>query len=170
MLSAGTLATLEQRSYKRMQKVSVRAMLLCCFVYLLMGVTGFLAFGENTNGNVLGNLQPMLCANDWIVRSGVAGMAFAVTMAYPLNIFPIRFSVETALFYHKPHLDLPGMRTGIGVAAVACSLLAAIVAWQKFSKAYSWEDVGKAMPRLSSCLKMSQHIKALSQLSGFASD
>eukprot|EP00913_Durusdinium_trenchii_P004365 g4045.t1 len=28
---------LEQRSYKRMQKVSVRAMLLCCFVYLLMG-------------------------------------------------------------------------------------------------------------------------------------
>ena len=77
-------------------------------------------------------------------------------MAYPLNIFPIRFSVgfsvseppstiddqicpvcdlspgsnvrtdsqqpalelpfprkvETALFYHKPHLDLPGMRTG----------------------------------------------------------
>lgn len=117
---------LEQRSYKRMQKVSLRAMLLCCFVYLLMGVTGFLAFGENTNGNVLGNLQPMLCANDWIVRSGVAGMAFAVTMAYPLNIFPIRFSVETALFYHKPQLDLPGMRTGIAVAAVACSLVVAI--------------------------------------------
>eukprot|EP00434_Breviolum_minutum_P028108 symbB.v1.2.024864.t2/scaffold2382.1/size80501/3 len=117
---------LERRSYKRMQKVSVRAMLLCCFVYLLMGVTGFLAFGENTSGNVLGNLQPMLCANDWIVRSGVAGMAFAVTMAYPLNIFPIRFSVETALFYHKPHLDLPGMRTGIAVVAVACSLVVAI--------------------------------------------
>ncbi|CAL1155557.1 unnamed protein product, partial [Cladocopium goreaui] len=102
---------LEQRSYKRMQKVSLRAMLLCCFVYLLMGVTGFLAFGENTNGNVLGNLQPMLCANDWIVRSGVAGMAFAV---------------ETALFYHKPQLDLPGMRTGIAVVAVACSLVVAI--------------------------------------------
>ncbi|CAK9074290.1 unnamed protein product [Durusdinium trenchii] len=55
---------LEQRSYKRMQKVSVRAMLLCCFVYLLMGVTGFLAFGERTDGNVLGNLQ-LLGRSHW---------------------------------------------------------------------------------------------------------
>eukprot|EP00913_Durusdinium_trenchii_P006824 g6415.t1 len=34
--------------------------------------------------------------------------------------------VETALFYHKPHLDRPGVRTGIAVAAVASSLLVAI--------------------------------------------
>lgn len=44
-------------------------------------VTGFLAFGEETSGNVLGNLQPLLCANDWVVASGVAGMAFAATEA-----------------------------------------------------------------------------------------
>ncbi|CAJ1384384.1 unnamed protein product [Effrenium voratum] len=117
---------LEAKSYKRMQKVSVRAMLLCCFVYLLMGVTGFLAFGEQTLGNVLGNLQPLLCSRDWVVCSGMAAMAFAVTMAYPLNIFPIRFSLETALFYHSPHLDVPGMRTGIAVAAVTSSLCVAI--------------------------------------------
>ncbi|OLP94784.1 Vacuolar amino acid transporter 2 [Symbiodinium microadriaticum] len=117
---------LEQKSYQRMQKVSTRAMLLCCVVYLMMGVTGFLAFGEDTLGNILGNLQPMLCANDWMVRSGMASMAFAVTMAYPLNIFPIRFSVETALFYHRPSLNCSAVRTGIAVGAVASSLIVAI--------------------------------------------
>ena len=40
-----------------------------------------MAFGEETSGNVLGNLQPLLCANDWVVASGVAGMAFAATEA-----------------------------------------------------------------------------------------
>ena len=58
---------------------------------MLMGLFGFLAFGGCTQGNILANLQPFLCANDAVVIVGFAGMAFAVTMAFPLNIFPIRF-------------------------------------------------------------------------------
>eukprot|EP00442_Polarella_glacialis_P052463 CAMPEP_0115058988 /NCGR_PEP_ID=MMETSP0227-20121206/6660_1 /TAXON_ID=89957 /ORGANISM="Polarella glacialis, Strain CCMP 1383" /LENGTH=588 /DNA_ID=CAMNT_0002444045 /DNA_START=50 /DNA_END=1816 /DNA_ORIENTATION=+ len=118
---------LERKSHKRMNKVSIGSMMLCCTVYLFMGVTGFLAFGEGTLGNVLQNLQPMVCQNDWVVRSGVACMAFAVTMAFPLNIFPIRFTVESALFYNRPHLNTRAMRTGIAVTAVSCSLVSAIV-------------------------------------------
>ena len=38
-----------------MERVTVCAMLLCFLVYLLMGITGFLAFGEGTAGNVLPN-------------------------------------------------------------------------------------------------------------------
>ena len=35
-------------------------------------------FGRSENVRPSHLTRPMLCANDWIVRSGVAGMAFAV--------------------------------------------------------------------------------------------
>lgn len=118
---------LERRGFRRMERVSIASMTLCFLVYLLMGVTGFLAFGEDTKGNVLGNLEPFLCSQDWVVISGFACMAFAVTMAFPLNIFPIRFAVETILFYRHPWLDNRPMRLCIAFVAVALSLGAAVV-------------------------------------------
>eukprot|EP00928_Gymnodinium_smaydae_P032575 TRINITY_DN23550_c0_g1_i1.p1 TRINITY_DN23550_c0_g1~~TRINITY_DN23550_c0_g1_i1.p1 ORF type:complete len:597 (+),score=73.97 TRINITY_DN23550_c0_g1_i1:77-1867(+) len=117
---------LERKSFHRMDKVSMRSMSLCLFVYLLMGVTGFLAFGEETAGNILGNLQPLLCECDTIVVSGFACMAFAVTMAFPLNIFPIRFAVEIALFYYMPHMNTRFVRSSIAIAAVFSCLVVAI--------------------------------------------
>jgi len=118
---------LERRSFRRMELVSIGAMLLCLVVYLMMGVTGFLAFGEDTAGNVLVNLQPFLCELDWLVASGFACMAFAVTMAFPLNIFPIRFAVETAVFFKWPHLNTPAFRAFLAIAAVAACLVVAIL-------------------------------------------
>mmetsp|Transcript_75929 Transcript_75929/g.158350 ORF Transcript_75929/g.158350 Transcript_75929/m.158350 type:complete len:588 (-) Transcript_75929:124-1887(-) len=118
---------LEKKSFHRMEKVSVGAMLLCLFVYLVMGIAGFLAFGEETAGNVLVNLQPKLCELDLIVVSGFTCMAFAVTMAFPLNIFPIRFTVETAIFFKWPHLNTPSTRFLIGFTTVAASLLVAVI-------------------------------------------
>merc|ERR1719223_990944 len=47
-------------------------------------------------------------------------------MAFPLNIFPIRFSVETFLFYHRPHLNTKCVRFTIGAIAVGLSLAGAI--------------------------------------------
>jgi len=117
---------LQGRSFRRMELVSIGAMLLCLVVYLLMGITGFLAFGEETAGNVLQNLQPFLCIGDWMVTSGFGCMAFAVTMAFPLNIFPIRFAVETALFYKWPHLNTRASRVALGTGAVMASLIVAI--------------------------------------------
>jgi len=118
---------LERKSFRRMEMVSIGSMLLCLVVYLLMGVTGFLAFGENTAGNVLINLQPFLCELDWLVASGFACMAFAVTMAFPLNIFPIRFAVETAMFFRWPHLNTPVVRAALAITAVAACLVVAIM-------------------------------------------
>eukprot|EP00928_Gymnodinium_smaydae_P031838 TRINITY_DN23241_c0_g1_i2.p1 TRINITY_DN23241_c0_g1~~TRINITY_DN23241_c0_g1_i2.p1 ORF type:complete len:401 (-),score=42.83 TRINITY_DN23241_c0_g1_i2:217-1419(-) len=117
---------LEQRSFHKMEKVSTCSMSLCLGVYLLMGVVGFLAFGEDTRGNVLSNLQPLLCECDLIVVSGFACMAFAVTMAFPLNIFPIRFAVEVALFYHKPHLNNRIVRSAIAIVAVVLCFVVAV--------------------------------------------
>lgn len=117
---------LERKSLNRMTRVGVRGMLLCFVVYACIGMSGFLAFGENTDGNIMKNLQPFLKDNDPVVILGFACMAFAVTMAYPLNIFPIRFSVETILFYHRPHLNTKFMRVLIAVFAVGLSLVGAI--------------------------------------------
>eukprot|EP00444_Apocalathium_aciculiferum_P002153 CAMPEP_0183395692 /NCGR_PEP_ID=MMETSP0370-20130417/9500_1 /TAXON_ID=268820 /ORGANISM="Peridinium aciculiferum, Strain PAER-2" /LENGTH=560 /DNA_ID=CAMNT_0025576357 /DNA_START=71 /DNA_END=1753 /DNA_ORIENTATION=- len=118
---------LERKSFRRMEIVSVGAMVLCLIVYLMMGITGFLAFGEQTAGNVLVNLQPFLCEFDWMVASGFACMAFAVTMAFPLNIFPIRFAVETAIFFKWPHLNTRAVRTVLAIIAVATCLVVAIL-------------------------------------------
>merc|ERR1719313_1016448 len=41
---------LERKSFRRMRKVGIRGMTLCFGIYLLIGVSGFLAFGEATNG------------------------------------------------------------------------------------------------------------------------
>jgi amino acid permease len=109
-----------------MRRVGVRGMSLCFLVYAAIGITGFLAFGEETNGNIMINLNPYLKENDPMVITGFACMAFAVTMAYPLNIFPIRYSVETILFYHRPSLESRFMKIVIAVVAVGTSLVAAV--------------------------------------------
>lgn len=118
---------LNRRSSRRMSRVAIGAMSLCLLVYLLMGVTGFLTFGEDTSGNVLANLQIFLCQKDMMVISGFACMAVAVTMAFPLNIFPIRYSLETALFYWRPSLNCRSVSVSIAVTTVACALICAIV-------------------------------------------
>ena len=117
---------LERKSFRRMETVSRLAMAFCLVIYMVMGVAGFLAFGEGTQGNVLANLQPYLCERDLVVVSGFGCMAFAVTMAFPLNIFPIRFAIQTALFYRQPKWDKPGVRFAIAAGAVFSSLAVAI--------------------------------------------
>merc|ERR1719235_743201 len=101
--------------------------MLCLVIYLVMGIAGFLAFGEMTQGNAMTNLQPFLCDNDPLVIVGFIAMAFAVTMAFPLNIFPIRFTVETVLFYHNPAWNTKAVRVSIGCIAVALSLVNALL-------------------------------------------
>merc|ERR1719313_1709417 len=47
---------LERKSFKRMDKVAFRGMMLCLVIYLVMGIAGFLVFGEHTQGNAMRNL------------------------------------------------------------------------------------------------------------------
>eukprot|EP00929_Paragymnodinium_shiwhaense_P103203 TRINITY_DN66527_c0_g2_i3.p1 TRINITY_DN66527_c0_g2~~TRINITY_DN66527_c0_g2_i3.p1 ORF type:complete len:553 (+),score=105.52 TRINITY_DN66527_c0_g2_i3:44-1660(+) len=117
---------LEFRSLRRMDKVSLRSMSLCFAAYLLIGVSGFLLFGADTAGSILDNLQPLLCKNDLIVMSAFACMAFAMSMAFPLNIFPIRYAVETLLFYRMPSWNTSGTRFVITASTVALALGAAV--------------------------------------------
>jgi len=96
---------LEHRSFRRMGKVSRRAMFLCFVIYILMGVCGFLTFGDQTSSNIIHNLLPRVCMVDMMVILGFLGMAAAVALAFPLNVFPIRYSVETIILYKWDKLD-----------------------------------------------------------------
>ena len=91
---------LEKRSFRRMGKVSGRAMVLCFVIYLCMGIPGYLLFGNDTQNNILRNLAPY--TSDWAVALGFAAITITVTLAYPLNIFPVRFTMETIIFYRFP--------------------------------------------------------------------
>jgi sodium-coupled neutral amino acid transporter 11 len=69
-------------------------MLTCCSLELTMGITGYLAYQNNTLGNVLNNMS----LNHW---SGVASRAFLSTtmfFAYPMNLYIARHASMVLLF------------------------------------------------------------------------
>lgn len=87
---------LEETSEKKMRKVTVKSLFVCLTAYLLCGCFGYIGFLENTEGNILKNLR--ILEDDSLgfkiaIIIGYIGMALAVTMAYPLNIFPMRYSI-----------------------------------------------------------------------------
>lgn len=87
---------IERTSEKRMRKVTIRSLVVCILAYTLCGGFGYIAFGEDTQGNILKNLP--ISKDDSIgIRIALiiayVGMALAVIMAYPLNIFPMRYSI-----------------------------------------------------------------------------
>eukprot|EP00919_Chromeraceae_sp_WS-2016_P028753 GHVR01068090.1.p1 GENE.GHVR01068090.1~~GHVR01068090.1.p1 ORF type:complete len:603 (+),score=95.39 GHVR01068090.1:208-1809(+) len=116
---------LEHRNARRMMKVSLRSIILCAFVYSIMGVGGFISFGFNTESNILNNYSGML-KEDMVVCVSFIGMAVAVIFAYPLNIFPCRFALEIMLFYSQPHLQ--GKKIYSNIIAVSMVVLSLILA------------------------------------------
>eukprot|EP00948_MAST-09A_sp_MAST-9A-sp1_P003171 g3171.t1 len=96
---------LEAKSPKRMQKVTRGALYVCSIVYILMGCFGALDFGKATNGNILNNYHITKAGHqDPIMIFAFFAIALTVVMAFPLVIFPCRFTLDVLLFGH-PHDD-----------------------------------------------------------------
>lgn len=89
---------LERASPRRMGKVTNYAILICFMVYMLMGVFAYLHFGEDTQGNVLQNYFP---TRDPMVIMAFAAITFTIVMAFPLLVFPCRYTIEVMLFRHS---------------------------------------------------------------------
>mmetsp|Transcript_30790 Transcript_30790/g.66566 ORF Transcript_30790/g.66566 Transcript_30790/m.66566 type:complete len:677 (+) Transcript_30790:78-2108(+) len=86
--------SLEEPTKRRWKQVTNGAMLTCCTLELLMGISGYLAYQTNTLGNVLNNMN----AHHW---SGVVSRAMLATtmfFAYPLNLYIARHAF-VALFF-----------------------------------------------------------------------
>jgi len=127
---------LSRPSSRRMRKVSYRAVAICFTIYLLMGTAGYLNFGSATRANILQNYahssknqaQSMQLLShshggtnkvDIPVSGGtgllgsmmtIASLAVIITVvvAFPLVIFPCRFTMGVLLFGYEgiPHGEM----------------------------------------------------------------
>jgi len=122
---------LKDRSFRRMTKVARGSMSMCFVIYILMGLHGYLAFGSATKGNILDNLTERVEEGhvDILVAVAFIAMIFAVIMAYPFNMFPVRYSIETIVLYHRPDLEreVKTVRLVVTVCCVFLTLLCAIL-------------------------------------------
>jgi len=117
---------LDKPTARRINKVGSRSCALSCCLYALIGVFGFLRFTDLkydwdvTDGNILNNymLGPphghkhCTVDNCWDSTSldqllktpailiGEAAITLTILLAFPLNVFPCRYTIEMMLFAH----------------------------------------------------------------------
>merc|ERR1712216_660323 len=87
---------LERPSLRRMNMVSRGAVGICFIVYALMGVFSFSDPKPDTSANILDNYCIMEHSDPYVMVGFVA-ITITILMAFPLNIFPCRYTIETML-------------------------------------------------------------------------
>lgn len=90
---AGSLETPTRERWAKVTKITV---IICGCLATLMGVSGYLAYGENTEGNILNNLDDSAASN--VTRAFLATTMFFV---YPLESFVARHVMVVLLFQGK---------------------------------------------------------------------
>jgi len=110
---------LQRRSSKRMHKVMRRGLSFAWFLYLVIGIFGFLTFRSETDGNILTNNFH----HDAAVVVGAVGMSISVTFTIPLFVHAFRYNfaslvLKTDYLDTKAHCAVTICMVG-GVIAVA---------------------------------------------------
>lgn len=100
---------LERPSAHRMKRVTRNATFICFVVYAAMGIFGYLNFHGNAlegiEGNILKNYPIQNIHTDpkeWIILFAFLAITTTVVLAFPLNIFPCRFTIEF-MIWGKDH-------------------------------------------------------------------
>lgn len=80
--------------FSKLTHIACAVSLVCCFV---MGVNGFVNFGDNTKGNILNNFRS---DDNWI---NVARFCFGLNMltTFPLEIFVVRDVLKEVVFANR---------------------------------------------------------------------
>jgi amino acid permease len=76
----------EHKTLSTMRRILHLTILACGILYLVIALSGYLAFGEDVLGNVLLNFT----ADDQLVSAAKVIMAFHVVLAFPVNVYPCR--------------------------------------------------------------------------------
>lgn len=94
---------LEDRSLPRMHAVSARAILICFGCYVCVGVAGYLETPDSAS-NLLSNycVDPSAAPahSSRLMLPAYVAMALSLSMAYPLNIHPCRYTLDILFFRH----------------------------------------------------------------------
>jgi len=88
---------LQRPSIQRMNKVVHRSVFITACVYLSTGLFGYLHYYENTNADILKNLD----VSDPLSAIATVAVGLTVVLSYPLNIYPARFTLEMMFFKHS---------------------------------------------------------------------
>lgn len=90
---------LQRPCIRRMNKVVDRATLISVLIYLTIGVVAYLAFGSSlVDPKYKGNILLSFPLNDTLIAISRAAITFTVSVAFPLNIFPCRFTIDMMFF------------------------------------------------------------------------
>eukprot|EP00668_Euglena_longa_P000256 GGOE01000344.1.p1 GENE.GGOE01000344.1~~GGOE01000344.1.p1 ORF type:complete len:480 (+),score=118.44 GGOE01000344.1:47-1441(+) len=104
-----------------MQRVTVGAVGFCFIIYCLVGISGYCEFGPRTMGNILLNYDVQ---RSTVIQLAYVAMAVALTMGFPLVMYPLRTSLSLLLF-DCPQLDWPA-HLSLTLFLSALILLAAV--------------------------------------------
>lgn len=86
------LNEIKDNSPKRVTSVIGASIGSAAFVYVLVAITGYLSFGNNVAGNIIGMYIPSVAST-----IGKAAIVILVMFSYPLQVHPCRASVSAVL-------------------------------------------------------------------------
>jgi len=90
--------SLREPSLKTMDQIVSSAIDLCTFIYLGVGIAGYLAFaGTSFTGNILISFEPSLVTD--MIK---AGFLLSIVLSFPLCVLPCRTSLHS-LIYGRNH-------------------------------------------------------------------
>ena len=107
---------LEVPTMTRMSRIARGAILICLAIYIAIGVSGYLEFGKETKGNILLNYDP---SAEPVMLIPFLGITLTVLMAFPMNIFPCRYTLNELVFHVLPEIIAERRRSGSGVSGVS---------------------------------------------------
>lgn len=85
------------------------------FIYILVGIAGYLSYGDNVGGNIIA-MYPA----SWTSTIGRAAIVILVMFSYPLQAHPARASIDNVLKW-RPFANRNGPRPAVAARSVEMS-------------------------------------------------
>ena len=86
----------ELQEKQHMNRVLIVSVASCAMLYTAISLAAFMDFGDAVQPNVLQNY----CLHRLLIQVAFCGMTIAVIMAFPLNVFPTRVTLEGLIWGH----------------------------------------------------------------------
>jgi amino acid permease len=90
---------LKNKSLKKMSFIIVTSMFICFMIYSLVGVFGYLTFGNKIKGNIMGYYD----LKDVFVTIGLLCIGVTVVLSYPIHSLTARQAIESLIFPEGLH-------------------------------------------------------------------